>query len=953
TGPLNIRGSNYGTEVGGNWLMIDTTSFTGAPAVDLGTAADKGDLIFGGALAGGTLNISALSGAGKVRTDTGGTGVRTLAINQASDTVFSGGFLAHVSGGGAVRDLDVIKTGAGVLELTGTSGKQTTSSGAGDPTLNLIVNGGTIRVSGAGDIGPASVTNVSIGAAGTFEWDTTSGIKTIANDISGTGALLKSGPNNLVLQGSNSFSGAATVTGGFLVFDSLTAEDGAPSVALNGGSLALGSSFAGNTATIGSLSGTTGTQISPNFGATTGVKTLQVNQTVDGTYAGVIGGGTGSRDLAIVKNGLATLTLSGANNFGGTTTVNAGTLRIGNKNALGAFQGGRPVTQVVVASGGAVDFNGVVDATYGYTIAGAGPGGAGALVNLAGPIGNNFAQTSNILLSADATIGGTGDWSLLTNAYNATSLDLAGFTLTKAGANTISLVNTTTTAGTVNIAGGTLALGGSPNGAGADASLAAFTLNNTAGASLLVNKNSSIGSLAGGGGSGGNVAIGGAATLTVGAIGSNTSYAGVISGGGNLIKTGVGTLELTNTNTYTGATTVSNGVLKASANGALGSAAAGTTVNNGASLELAGGLNYTTAEALSLNGAGFGAPGSTGALFIDDGGSAAFAGPIAIATDATIGAFNGSTLTLGGSIDKNGTTVTFLGNGSATNTININGGVTGTLPNSDLIVDNVTTNLNSLAVYAGPTFVRNAGVLNVNATGDLSTTAITLGDSGTGDMNQIAGSNVFVSGGAGVGDLLVNPGSTYSLAGGTLDFGDTNAGTQEVGVGSGNGASVMQIDGAFNFTGGTLINVSTINQATFTQQGGDFVIGVDGGLDVNDANLTRALTTINGDFNQTGGSLSVDIFGNTVRGRSGEAGDDFFNVGDPLTYITDSDLLYVTGSATLDGSVDVQIASGVERQPWCWYDVVYANAGITLGGSFSVNGGAGIYRILYTPDGQI
>ncbi|MCA9270165.1 MAG: hypothetical protein KDA41_16905, partial [Planctomycetales bacterium] len=49
----------------------------------------------------------------------------------------------------------------------------------------------------------------------------------------------------------------------------------------------------------------------------------------------------------------------------------------------------------------------------------------------------------------------------------------------------------------------------------------------------------------------------------------------------------------------------------------------------------------------------------------------------------------------------------------------------------------------------------------------------------------------------------------------------------------------------------------------------------------------------------------------------------------------------------------VTIADGVELQPWGWYDVVYANGAITLGGSFSVNGGAGIYRILDTPDGQI
>ncbi|MCA9268556.1 MAG: PEP-CTERM sorting domain-containing protein, partial [Planctomycetales bacterium] len=93
-------------------------------------------------------------------------------------------------------------------------------------------------------------------------------------------------------------------------------------------------------------------------------------------------------------------------------------------------------------------------------------------------------------------------------------------------------------------------------------------------------------------------------------------------------------------------------------------------------------------------------------------------------------------------------------------------------------------------------------------------------------------------------------------------------------------------------------------------------------------------------------------FGDKVRGRSGEAGDDFFNVGDPLTYITDSDLLYVTGTADLDGSVDLTIAADADLPPWGWYDVVYADGGITLGSGFSVNGGAGLFRILTAPDGS-
>ncbi|MFO1489329.1 MAG: hypothetical protein U1F77_09185 [Kiritimatiellia bacterium] len=60
-------------------------------------------------------------------------------------------------------------------------------------------------------------------------------------------------------------------------------------------------------------------------------------------------------------------------------------------------------------------------------------------------------------------MGGTGNWALLTNSYGATSLNLNGFTMTKAGSNTLSLANATTTAGTVVLSAGTLQLGVTEN----------------------------------------------------------------------------------------------------------------------------------------------------------------------------------------------------------------------------------------------------------------------------------------------------------------------------------------------------------------------------------------------------------------------------------------------------------------------------------------------------------
>ncbi|HEX6871561.1 MAG TPA: autotransporter-associated beta strand repeat-containing protein, partial [Micromonosporaceae bacterium] len=69
--------------------------------------------------------------------------------------------------------------------------------------------------------------------------------------------------------------------------------------------------------------------------------------------------------------------------------------------------------------------------------------------------------------------------------------------------------------------------------------------------------NDTIGSLAGTGG----VDLG-SGVLTVGANGDSTTYAGVISGAGSLVKTGAGALTVTGTNTYTGITTNLNGALR-------------------------------------------------------------------------------------------------------------------------------------------------------------------------------------------------------------------------------------------------------------------------------------------------------------------------------------------------------------------------------------------------------
>lgn len=74
--------------------------------------------------------------------------------------------------------------------------------------------------------------------------------------------------------------------------------------------------------------------------------------------------------------------------------------------------------------------------------------------------------------------------------------------------------------------------------------------------------------------------------LTVGGNNSSTTYRGVLSAGGSLIKTGTGTFILGGANTYTGTTTVSAGTLQVD-----GSTISPTSVSNGAALAGDGTVN--------------------------------------------------------------------------------------------------------------------------------------------------------------------------------------------------------------------------------------------------------------------------------------------------------------------------------------------------------------------------
>ncbi len=318
-------------------------------------------------------SINGLSGSGIM--DNTATGTAQLTIGN-NDTVLTLGTLIQNTGG----PLNLVKVGTGSLSLSGTntfSGGFTNNGtgsinstnpaginpcfGTGPVVVNagtlyltthswtfdnaLTLNGGTLRVGGGSGksitwTGPVSVTADSI-----IQCDGgTAGI-TLSGGVSNNGFTLSSAPNGTANTISGPVSGTGTIMAanfatGTLNLNAANPFGGTCRAAL--GTLKIGDPLAMQNATLDMNATDAGTvnlnNLSATLGALTGSRNLSLgsggisigNNHLSTTYSGVLSGSGGS----LVKIGNGTLTLSGANNYTGTTTVNAGTLALGANNAL-------------------------------------------------------------------------------------------------------------------------------------------------------------------------------------------------------------------------------------------------------------------------------------------------------------------------------------------------------------------------------------------------------------------------------------------------------------------------------------------------------------------------------------------------------------------------------------------------------------------------------------------
>jgi fibronectin-binding autotransporter adhesin len=557
---------------GANKLIIDTTGGDGAINVNSGSHTITAPVLLNKNT---TVNVA---GANALTMTSQISGSRILTKSGAGTLLPLG---ANTYSGGTVI------TG-GVLEISSDANLGTAPLTS---ATNITLNGGTLRLAGTPsvfvDIGPTR--GITIGAAGgtldVTDADLGNEIDSIyVGNISGSGRWTKSGAGELLLDSNNSYSGGLQVTGGTLKLGTVGGSSNETASPTPGTLRPSGAEPASTDADWVILDG--GNLRSANTG--NGVTFLSTRK---GITLGPAGGGVwvdDSSDHVAAQStsyfgkvsGAAVLYKRGTGEFrpnrvniGDTwfpwentqLVIEAGFYRIGNNGLETGF--------------GAVPASYDDDAIY---LNGAGPDrfNNGVAIGMSATLTTPSARGIKIGGNGATFVLNALSWTIDSIISGPGALQLDGNGWTGLSSSTLVLRGNNSWGGSTMIKRGTLAaqLGN------AIPDQSAVTLDEGASATtvqLRIDNDETIGSLASASSAICQVTLSSGASLTTGANNASTTFGGLIIGAGSLIKSGSGTMMLSNANTYAGNTTINAGTLSVANSGNLGASSNGIIFNGG------------------------------------------------------------------------------------------------------------------------------------------------------------------------------------------------------------------------------------------------------------------------------------------------------------------------------------------------------------------------------------
>ncbi|EMD8790573.1 fibronectin-binding autotransporter adhesin ShdA [Salmonella enterica] len=392
---------------------------------------------------------------------------------------------------------------------------------------------------------------------------------TLDNNVTGGGQIVKSGNDELIVTGANNYSGGTTISGGTLTADhadSLGSGDIDNSGVLQVGEGELENTLFGSGSLVKTGTGelTLSGDNSYSGGTTISDGTLTADHADSlGTGAvansGVLQVGEGelentlSGSGSLVKTGTGKLTLGGDNSYSGGTTITGGTLTADHADSLGTgaiansgvFKVGEGELKNTLSGSGSL----VKTGTGELTLSGDNSYSGGTTI-IGGTLTADHADSLGTGAVANSGVLQVGEGELENTLSGSGSL-------VKTGTGELTLSGDNTYSGGTTITGGT----------------------------LMADHADSLGT----------GAIANSGVLQVG----EGELENMLSGSGSLVKTGTGELTLSGDNSYSGATTITDGTLIAANVNALGSG----NIDNSGTLMLDAEGEFNLANVATQSGA--------------------------------------------------------------------------------------------------------------------------------------------------------------------------------------------------------------------------------------------------------------------------------------------------------------------------------------------------------------